>query len=130
MFWFFNEKTVKAKKEHVCELCGRTIEAGERYKYISFKHDDDFFILKRCESCDLIVNRYLDETGEGEYYDDDIAFWLQEEFCYNCEHGWHIDHSKDDCNTSTFKCSKILMAINMRYEQEVKATDELFSEGK
>ena len=47
----FNEKLVKASKDHKCCECGRTISKGEVYNYIFGVWEGDAMTFKTCEEC-------------------------------------------------------------------------------
>lgn len=49
---FFNQKKVKARKEHICGECGRTILKGEEYERFSGNwKNEGFCCYKTCEDC-------------------------------------------------------------------------------
>lgn len=111
MLEFYDIKHSKARKEHVCDLCGSKIYPGQVYERYSGKYDGDLFDLKYCLDCEKIINTFLDENGYDEYSDDDIFDWLQEKFCYDCKHGWHRDDALDDCTFNQFRYPAILEKI-------------------
>lgn len=43
----------RARKEHRCDECGRTIEAGERYEYLWGICDGEQMVHKTCLHCQL-----------------------------------------------------------------------------
>lgn len=47
----YNEKTVKARKEHKCCECGETIQRGESYEYVSGLWDGSWDHYRTCEMC-------------------------------------------------------------------------------
>ena len=64
-YWeFYNEYTPKAKQEHTCGECGRTIAKGERYRTQGGKHDGDFVWHKTCLHCD-VASDWLVVVCEG-----------------------------------------------------------------
>ncbi len=46
MMEFYNQSLPKARKDHVCEFCGKKIHKGEKYSYESGKYDGDMFVRK------------------------------------------------------------------------------------
>jgi hypothetical protein len=48
---FYVDRMVKAKKNHRCDECGRTILAGEKYEYVSAVWEGDFSTCKTCDKC-------------------------------------------------------------------------------
>lgn len=48
---FYSMEYPRARKQHRCGECGKTIEIGERYQRFSGKFDGDMFWEKTCENC-------------------------------------------------------------------------------
>lgn len=64
-YWeFYNEFNPKAKVEHTCVECGRTIAKGERYWTQGGKNDGSFVWYKTCAHC-TAASRWLDVACEG-----------------------------------------------------------------
>lgn len=64
-YWeFYNEYTPKAKVEHTCGECGRTIAKGERYRTQGGKSDGYFEWHKTCLHCDA-ASKWLMVVCEG-----------------------------------------------------------------
>ncbi len=49
----WSESTRRARKEHKCCECGRTIHIGEKYCVVFGKQDGDTFFDKWCGHCDV-----------------------------------------------------------------------------
>ena len=58
MMEFYTNKILKARKTHICEMCGENIHAGERYSYESGKNERCFF--ERMDGDKKCV-KYLDQ---------------------------------------------------------------------
>lgn len=52
---FYHEAKHKARKQHRCGECGRTIEPGETYMSASGKSDGDVWTAKVCRHCRVAV---------------------------------------------------------------------------
>ena len=48
---FSSERTVTARKPHKCCECGRVIEVGEQYEYVTGVWEGDFCTFKTCRHC-------------------------------------------------------------------------------
>ena len=134
MLEFYHVKHSKARKEHVCDLCGSKIRLGQTYERYSGKYDGNMFDLKYCLNCEKVIDAFLDENDTynklllkgipkkdililsayninecDEYSDDNIYDWLREKFCYDCKYG---DYDVlDDCTVNKFCCPTILAKI-------------------
>lgn len=49
---FYDTINHKARKQHRCDECRKTIEVGDVYVYASGKFDGQFFSVKTCRLCD------------------------------------------------------------------------------
>lgn len=52
----YSEERRKAKKEHKCGECGRTIKPGEKYWYATGLCEGDWFDAKVCAQCEDMYN--------------------------------------------------------------------------
>lgn len=107
MLEFWNNRHHKARKKHVCDMCGLEILPGQTYQRYSGKYDGEMFDCKYCLDCEKVIDAYCSQV-DNEYSDDEIHEWLQEEFCSECIHGWHREDALDDCTFSEFHCPFIL----------------------
>lgn len=65
MFELLNVTHPTARKSHICETCGRTIEPGERYRYQSaLEVDFGFTTWKQCADCDALFSIVYDWAGQ------------------------------------------------------------------
>lgn len=55
---FFNDRIMRARKEHKCCECGEAICIGEKYEYITGKWDGNFDTFKTCLPCSRIRKQY------------------------------------------------------------------------
>lgn len=62
---FTSERIVKAKKQHVCVECGKTINIGEKYEYTFGVWDGEHDVYKTC--CDCVSLRSI-FFCDGWYY--------------------------------------------------------------
>lgn len=61
----------KARKEHKCSECGRTIERGEKYNYFSGKWEGSFDDSKTCVDCLSVIKVFFcNGAGIGAMYDE------------------------------------------------------------
>lgn len=60
---FYESSTPKARKEHECDECRRTIHVGEKYRYIAGKWDGDFETFKICLLCEEIRRSFKCDDG-------------------------------------------------------------------
>lgn len=61
---FWNSKTVKACKQHWCDLCGEVIAPGESYSYGAGVFEGDFMTWNECMPCVEFDSVYFSESGE------------------------------------------------------------------
>lgn len=62
-----NEVDRRARKDHRCFECGRTIAKGETYRYEAWLWEGDFDTAKVCQHC-LQVRRWLSAACDGWVY--------------------------------------------------------------
>lgn len=107
MFEFYTATMPKARKRHKCDLCGKWILPGERYYYTSGKYEGEYITWKNCLTCENIARAYCDHEGENEYTYEEVADYLEDTYCIECEHSrWN----NDDCENVTdseVRCPKI-----------------------
>lgn len=53
-----------ARKLHDCEECGREIQPGEPYQYVSGKWDGSFNCYKTCQHC-IVTQKWLSDNCHG-----------------------------------------------------------------
>jgi hypothetical protein len=65
--WLTPPHEVRARKEHRCEDCGRTIAKGEPYNVCSYLSEGDFGTTKMCVHCHA-AGRWLRVVCGGHFY--------------------------------------------------------------
>lgn len=61
---FASTKTVRARKAHSCEECGRTIHPAETYHRTAGSYEGDFFTNVACGHCS-VFRRYIDRADSN-----------------------------------------------------------------
>lgn len=85
---FHNEKTYKAKKDHVCDICHGSIKKGDQYIRKTGKSEYGFYDAVECIECQKIIDEYCSSKsydGEG-YCEEYIQEWWRDVKCYDCKH--------------------------------------------
>lgn len=57
MLLVLGDETPVARKEHVCQLCGRKIRPGEQYHRQRNIGDDGPYVFKNCAHCQAMLPR-------------------------------------------------------------------------
>ncbi len=78
---FFSDSTKRARIEHTCDECSRTITPGEVYERAVGMMDDRWSTFKTCPHC-LVTRTWLVETCSG---------WLFEGVLIELEEHWDED---------------------------------------
>lgn len=73
----------KARKEHRCDNCGRSIRVGEVYDRSDLVYDDQRYTWKTCHQCDILIDSLSAADPETVQYAWDeglppLADWLDE----------------------------------------------------
>ena len=103
---FYNNTHPKARKEHICDICGEKIKVGERYSKQVGTFDGDFYNNCYCLDCEAVLDAYF--RFHDEYYDTwQVTDWVNEYWC---------DGGPDNktCTISyklKVKCEKVLSDI-------------------
>jgi hypothetical protein len=71
---FFENKKIKARKDHLCCECGRTIEKGEEYERVSLRQrgDKNFQHYETCSDCLSIREAFFCEGYIFEEQDENL----------------------------------------------------------
>ena len=85
---FCSQKTHKAKQQHTCSECKRTINVGERYEYstVKCKGVPGIYVYKTCSHC-LVAGKWL-QIHCGSYCFGDI----EEELVEHYDEGYREDN--------------------------------------
>lgn len=72
----FTDTHPRARKEHQCGGCGRTIRPGEKYRRGAGMDGSTAWTWKECTHCEVLVEWFC-RIGilDGEYGPDDFADW-------------------------------------------------------
>ena len=85
---FYRESKQIARKEHKCNLCGRTINKGEEYvKVIKKCYMEELFTSELHLTCHDLFNRYTETLDLDDYFDEDeVIDSIHEKVCCDCLH--------------------------------------------
>jgi len=68
--------TPTARKQHVCEDCGRIIRSGEKYRRTAGLDGGTAWTYKECRHCSATLSLWYGEiVHDYEYAADDFAWW-------------------------------------------------------
>ena len=81
---FYEHMFHTAKKQHICEMCGKPINPNEEYSVEVGKYDGDFFYRKLHKDCYNILQEYYDDQVDYWFDYDDIYYWFIEKYCKIC----------------------------------------------
>ena len=73
----------KAKKTHICNICGKRICPGSEYVFARSGQDGRFWYNKQHIHCDAIASAYTQEYGGIEQVDN-VIDWLIDKVCIVC----------------------------------------------
>jgi len=77
---FYHAEKPKARKQHKCCECGKTIEPGEIYERVASKYDGAVLTLKTCLVCAEIRETLFCEGFVHESMMDDLGEFVRECF--------------------------------------------------
>ena len=75
---FHSEKIQTARKQHKCRECGRTIDSGEKYEYVSGCWEGNFSVFKTCEDCQNIRGEFFCEGWNYGFILNDLCEYIAE----------------------------------------------------
>lgn len=98
----------KARKNHKCNYCSKTIEVGESYKDGLCKDGIDIYHWKSCPKCGFFAHElwdYIDPDWglDGDGLVDGMDNFLREFICPNCEN-WSKDYQECDEDNNSYEC--------------------------
>ncbi len=108
MMEFYDERSLTAKKQHTCELCGQEIKPGERYFRETGKWCGEFFSRALHEHCHFMEVEYCAEV-DNEFTWTEIMEYVADVYCRKCPHHPSHDDLPDwtDCNRIVTDCPRI-----------------------
>lgn len=96
----YTENHPKARKEHVCHICGNIIHKGEQYSRESGKWDNEFFDRCTCKKCYVYRDEYLEDSWDDTYDRQCIYDLLYNRVCRaKC-----YEEKRENCDSDTFSC--------------------------
>lgn len=92
-----NDTIVKARKQHVCNLCGEAIIVGEQYERVTCKYDGDIYTWKTHLDCTEIAHKLnmFDYADDG-LTEDDFCEYIKEEWANIL---WKLDNENYESKT-------------------------------
>lgn len=93
MMEFFNERLLKARKPHICEMCGREIKTGEIYRKETGVFYGEFFSRNLHNRCAEFEAEYCSNV-ENEFTWDEIYDYIVQKNCSVCS---HLDENEGIC---------------------------------
>lgn len=104
MVGFFNKKTYIAKKDYICDLCGKPVKKGEKYIYTCWPDGGHIGTAHNHLDCFDFIGKYCADNWEEEYDNEHVESWVQTLVCRDCDM-W------SDCIETPFQCWKVKCAI-------------------
>lgn len=95
-------------------MCGKDIVPGERYTYSVGKWCGEFQQQYLHETCENIILAYASYYNEYEWSDYEVAEFLRELECYDCEKYKNDECVIDERTETVFHCP----IIRKKYEME------------
>lgn len=75
---FWSSKTVRARKQHRCDLCGEVIAPGQPYSRGAGVVEGDFTTWNECNPCSEFSLVYFSESGEDVITEDSAVEFARE----------------------------------------------------
>lgn len=104
---FWKSITHKAKKKHLCEYCGKTIEVGETYSRETGMYGGDFNDYCLCQRCRSVVSYFINGFRDelGDFVEDVIDCDILE--CPKCGSILHREYEfADDMQSVSLECDR------------------------
>ncbi len=111
---FYTEKCVKARKEHICELCNEKILAGEEYRRESGKFEGMMFSRCLHEHCYKMECEYCSEV-DNEFDWSEVLEYFSDKYCYDCKHHHRFEENDDweECDYANVAACPRIKALIM-----------------
>ena len=100
-----------ARKQHICDYCGRVIKPGELYNTFCGNAGDVFRSEKICSGCFRIVEDFIEATNKLRFQHEDVREWLRTTFCAECNQ--YSDNRCGSGEEAPEKCAKIRKAYEI-----------------
>lgn len=124
-----DERTPRARKEHKCDFCNKTIFTGEKYFDQVLKNDGELYHWKSCLECEFLCRELWDfiDSWDGTI-DGDALFEALDDFgvrfiCSECDKFEDIG-DPDDPPGRYMECSE---GNCVNYECKHKIIEKLFT---
>lgn len=75
---FWSNKYPKARKEHICQMCGRVISAGETYRRGTAFDMGTAWSWNECQHCQVLFSYLCNLFGVYDYMEDFVSEWEPE----------------------------------------------------
>lgn len=130
---YYDERQIRARKRHICHLCGKTIFRGAEYIRVKW-YSDGFCEAARHIHCDALLQTTLDDLNDPTSFDADEVTEILRDTCVDLHNkGICADEDFERCeNTDCYACflvqrDRLEMAPTLlrAAEQSVKDNDEL-----
>ena len=100
------EKERKARKPHVCDYCGKTIEKGEAYEWAKLKYEEIIYEWKNHKKCGFIASElwsYIDPDNgmTEEDFQEGCCEFCHAFVCPDCD---QYDKEFEDCSKDESYC--------------------------
>lgn len=104
----FNVGTIRtARHDHVCDLCGKTIEKDSKYYRCVFRKNSRKLVTEKLhESCAEIRQQYVEESEDTSYRYTDMYSWWRETRCPKCDNYFPVCEQEEICidDDATSEC--------------------------
>ena len=96
----------RARKVHICDICGKRIYPGCEYISVRSAQNGRFWYSKQHIHCDALASAYTKKKGGIEQMEH-VAEWLRDEVCESCPERETCEAGKYD----TFACEIVHKSV-------------------
>lgn len=95
-----------ARKEHICDYCGKKIMPGERYEHYTGKYDGQLYVWKAHELCTFVAQEVWEyaDPDEGMSADDFVEACSDVCRCFVCPDCGKWDTGDEECESGDGYC--------------------------